>query len=341
MKKRVLIVGSGWYGLHVARTLKSNGHNVVVIDSSSSIMSGAASRNQLRLHQGFHYLRSFRTRSQAQIGFKIFMKEYEFLTKEVRHNMYAASATQSHLDMGTIRQIMSGQGMSFVESNVEQASFIEGVEGLWTCDERIISPDASATFFTAYLRDDLRLQTSLQWKGSFENTFENYDRDFDYFIDASYGGLSPLKGVIYEATLIAGFSANALPFGALTLVDGPLFSIFPTEKEFFFSFSHVQHSVLGQFDSRVALNEFLQQNNSLLIEARVGLMREHARAYLPTLQSELDGLAPYFVQRKVKPVGLSDGREVRVSTYGRHASILGGKIDAVFAASEEITDWIS
>lgn len=341
-KKQVLIVGAGWYGLHTALYLKTRGYHVTVVEKGDEILFGAGRWNQLRLHQGFHYLRSMRTRKQAQEGFLRFISEYPDFSVAVESNLYAVPTEESNLDFGTISSILNAENFQFSEVPQSELTFFkrETIEGAWTCQERLVLPHVAREFFSTNLRDDLVLNQEIIWQGDYESTFQHLLGEFDFFIDATYGSLYQFPEAIHEATLLGGFRAEGLPFGALTLVDGALFSIFPTAEDGLYSFSHVTHSVLGQFESRDALSAFMSEGQSALVGERLRKMIEHLEKFLPNLVSEGLVLEPLFIQHKMKPKGRSDNRHVIFKPDGRFSSILGGKIDAVFEGVRGVERWL-
>lgn len=246
---KVLVVGGGWYGLHIAATLLSEGHEVEIWEAEEEVLRGASRQNQLRLHQGFHYLRSHVTRAQALSGFGRFMANYGFLTREVNGNLYTVSERESLLDAQTCHQIMHAEGMNFREVPVEDLAFLRGVSSAWFCDERLIIPSSSRDYFMNLLGTKIKLGRLVEWRGSWEETFETVLGEFDWFIDATYKSLTPPQvSLVYEATLLGSVSLSRSLPNAITMTDGPLFSIYPTDQAES-SVSHVSHSILGQFST--------------------------------------------------------------------------------------------
>jgi glycine/D-amino acid oxidase-like deaminating enzyme len=66
---RVGIIGGGWYGCHVASVLREQGFDVIIYERNSQLFSEGSRWNQFRLHQGFHYARSWNTRIETIRGF--------------------------------------------------------------------------------------------------------------------------------------------------------------------------------------------------------------------------------------------------------------------------------
>ena len=109
MKKKIAIIGAGWFGCHIAHQIKKlNKFDIKLYEKEKDIFLGASSNNQNRLHLGFHYPRSKQTRLQSKNGFDKFLKHYYFLTKKIKYNIYGISdSPETLLDYHTFLQIMS------------------------------------------------------------------------------------------------------------------------------------------------------------------------------------------------------------------------------------------
>ena len=74
---KALVVGGGVFGLTSAIELSNNGYLVDVKEKSNTIMGGASSINQYRLHKGYHYPRSKETAQECLDGLYSFKRKYE------------------------------------------------------------------------------------------------------------------------------------------------------------------------------------------------------------------------------------------------------------------------
>lgn len=336
--RNLAVIGAGWYGLHLTMALARSGHNVRLFEANRDIMLGAGSQNQLRIHQGFHYLRDSKTRRQALLNFHEFVHTYGFLTREIVKNTYAVPSVYSLLDANTCELIMHAEAMRF--EALDDISWDVGskIERAWTCGERLFLPNKAREFFKKEIGEIITLESPITWMGTIDKTYSKLHEDFEIVIDATYSGVTPFGGVIYEATLIAEFDADNLPFGALTLIDGPLFSIFPTETLGTFSLSHVTYSKLKQFSDLADADKYLASIslNSDKVTAAILQMRHHVAEFLPQLKPHMESLRPRFIQKKVKPLGASDSRDAHVDFFGNTALVRAGKLDAVFEVEKLI-----
>ena len=98
---RIAVIGAGWYGCHLGRVLIEDGHEVAIFEAQADIFTSASGHTQNRLHQGFHYPRSYRTREQSIQGFRRFTSDYPELSAPLPRNVFAVAETRSVLDFET------------------------------------------------------------------------------------------------------------------------------------------------------------------------------------------------------------------------------------------------
>ena len=90
---KIAIVGTGWYGCYIAEYILDNFKNVEITmyDKNKDFFTGSSYYNQNRLHLGYHYSRSFKTRHLCKETFKLFKEKYYQLIDEVNKNYYIVS----------------------------------------------------------------------------------------------------------------------------------------------------------------------------------------------------------------------------------------------------------
>ena len=96
MKKKIAIVGSGFFGIAAALIL-SKKHEVDLYEKKKTILNGASQANQMRFHQGYHYPRSIETLNEVKKFNKSFIKFYGKDILGKTNNYYAVSKHKSKL----------------------------------------------------------------------------------------------------------------------------------------------------------------------------------------------------------------------------------------------------
>ena len=153
---RIAVIGAGWYGCHIARHLIKAGHSVVIFERDG-IFSGASGNNQDRVHLGFHYPRSAKTRDEIQACYIQFIREYP--TLPVTDNLYAIATDRSLIDYRTYLTICKGSGMGLGYTEVDPSQFgLRGVEGAIRTTERVVDTAAVKRQFEEELEDFIRYE---------------------------------------------------------------------------------------------------------------------------------------------------------------------------------------
>jgi len=87
-----VILGAGIYGLHAAKILSSRGLKIAVVEFDSTPFMRATFVNQARVHNGYHYPRSFSTAIKSSQYFEKFNKEFGFAINNKFEKIYVISS---------------------------------------------------------------------------------------------------------------------------------------------------------------------------------------------------------------------------------------------------------
>lgn len=138
---KIAIIGAGWYGCHLAICLIEHGHDIVIYEKNK-IFSGSSSKNQNRLHLGFHYPRSKKTRDLCKNGYEKFENKYTTIAKNVSANKYYISKN-SILDFETFCGIFNHENIKYVLSN----NNLNNTQGCISVNEKVIDSIDATQFF--------------------------------------------------------------------------------------------------------------------------------------------------------------------------------------------------
>jgi glycine/D-amino acid oxidase-like deaminating enzyme len=94
-RKKICIIGAGWYGCHLALALRKLGYDVTLYEKNHQIFSGVSGSFGIRLHSGLHYPRSEKTREHCRKGFYLFKQHYSELIIELEQALYALGTTDA------------------------------------------------------------------------------------------------------------------------------------------------------------------------------------------------------------------------------------------------------
>lgn len=321
------VIGGGWYGCFVADFLEKQNKPYVLIEKEKSIFTGASKFNQNRLHLGFHYPRSQRTRLECKKGFSWFVKTFPEIISGVDRNYYAIHKN-SFIDFGTYHTIFSAEGYDI---KTVDCTFLQNVEGIITVDEMYIDPVEASSLWMDRGLNILNNCMARMYDGKlFLNGQEV--KDAAGIIDCTWGGmLEPDNGYSEQfMTLVLDRTSSDLDFEALTVMDGNFFSIYPyIENQF--TLTHVQHGVLRS-------SNVTDEEKHQLTEKIISSVKE----VYPDFDNHYS-FKDHFVSRKYKVKNMSADRSVK---FKRHASInnylqiLSGKIDSLFLVEKTLQDFL-
>lgn len=110
MRKKIAVLGGGFYGSHIAITLAKAGHDVTILEKESAIFSGISGKFGVRLHAGPHYPRSKITREGCRDGLIEFLKIYPDLINKHKYSIYGlgkldADGLPSKVDKAHFRKV--------------------------------------------------------------------------------------------------------------------------------------------------------------------------------------------------------------------------------------------
>ena len=138
---KVLILGSGWYGCMIALICKSNNIEYIILDKDY-IFNGSSSKNQNRLHLGYHYPRSPETIKECIEGYHLFNYLFDKYTKDIKYNIYGIEKN-SKVDYKKYKNIFSIKKDKIISEqilkNIELEINKNIVEKTFMCDEKRIN----------------------------------------------------------------------------------------------------------------------------------------------------------------------------------------------------------
>ena len=304
--KRIAIIGGGWVGCHLAMAFRDE-MEVTLYEKNHTLISETSFINQNRLHYGYHYARNAATRRLCVTTFVRFMEDYGDLVHDVENNYYAVSQDESLIDAETI-SIIFGNGP---HSSLDPQAFNHTSLLLATPEKRIDAIGASLYF-------QWRLEPLIKRERIQQCNLQALKQDYDFVFDCTNNTLlKPLPSHFFEAvTMFIYRPKTPLPFGALTYIDGDLFSIYPYNDKCF-SLSHVKHGIMND-------NSLNNADNARQ------LIEQHVERYWPGFADSFDYLFP-TLSIKAKTKDSSANRTPLMRQDENLFSFFTGKIQGIYA----------
>ena len=100
-KYDVVVIGGGFYGSVLALYFSENYKNVLIIEKEDDLIKRASYNNQARVHNGYHYPRSYLTAIRSHDNYLKFIKDFD---KSIYSSFKQYYAIASNLSKTTSQQ---------------------------------------------------------------------------------------------------------------------------------------------------------------------------------------------------------------------------------------------
>ena len=325
---KIAIVGGGWLGCHMGLKLKNN-HDVTIFEKSD-IFNGSSFYNQNRLHKGFHYSRNQKTRKLCYDTFDLFLNDYKHLVEDIPNNYYVIPQDKSLIDFGTFKNIFTHENILFTESNLDSLS---NIEGSIIVDEKYINPVKTKEYFKSILKDNI-VKKEINTKDL--NTFS---KENDLVINVTNNTLQPLLNHYYELSLTLVYNRLIEDnFGSITMVDGPLFSIYPyKDKEY--TITDVQYTPMYTSTNLEDIHKYKDTINNNVINNIKSKIEEKILYYYGGFKTHFE-YKGYYTSIKTKKLSESADRSPTIIHNDNIITCVTGKIQGIYTLENYIQNEI-
>lgn len=330
---KIGIIGSGWYGCHLAYVLSKYGHIVTIFEKEQTIFSGASSQNTNRLHRGYHYPRSKVTRMENMECIEKFIDRYPQFVYGKANNIYGVSQQDSILDWETYKDILRSSNLKYKEIDAEKYGF-KNLQGALICDEYFIDFVKAKSFFENKLKTNIHYNTPVH---SLHETADeivvNKKYHFDLIVDCSYSFFLKteslkIKYELIQLPILKGINNNReLSF---VIMDGHFQSLTPyVLSENHFTLYDVEFSsLLKSNDISDIINSPMSKEQTLMFEKE---MMEKANYYYHNFSKVYEIVGKISTIRATHD-NLDANRKIVCEKESKIIKIFSGKIGSIFQA---------
>ena len=359
-----VVVGGGFYGAAIAVYLaRQRGmKQVMLIERESSLLSRASYNNQARVHNGYHYPRSFTTAYRSRVNLPKFVQDWPEAVKQDFTKLYAIARRNSKVTANQFERFYREIGAKIELASPALRSLFEPrlIEEVFLVEEYAFDSTQLARWAIRELQESgvrIRLNTQAVAIANSANQSLNItlapdgeDREqisARYVFNCTYSGLNQfggdfpgtrtaLKQEITEMALMR--MPPALSDLGITVMDGPFFSVMPFPARGLHTVSHVRYTPHLHWADEPNTNPY-QKLDGYHRDTRVDRMIRDIGRYLPSvLDSEyVDSL--FEVKTILSKNEGDDGRPIlfeKHETLPGCYSILGGKIDNIYDVLEKL-----
>lgn len=364
-KVDALIIGGGFYGCAIAVYLsRQRGFkNILLVEQEAALLSRASYTNQARVHNGYHYPRSFTTAYRSRVNLPRFIKDWPAAVKMDFTKIYCVARRNSKVTARQFERFCREIGARLEPLPKELAGLFEPrlIEAAYQVDEYAFdTKKLSAWAMAALLESGVSLRLGhkvvcMQKKADAyslviqSNNEEKSKTEIDarYIFNCTYSGLNQIAGdfpsiktgLKHEITEMALVDLpSPLRDIGVTVMDGPFFSFMPFPARGLHTLSHVRYTPHAHwidergFDPYTKLSQYEK-------ETRVDRMIRDVCRYIPSMAGAryMDSL--FEVKTVLMKNEGDDGRPILFEKYESFPgcfSILGGKIDNIYDVYEKL-----
>jgi glycine/D-amino acid oxidase-like deaminating enzyme len=348
-----IIVGGGFYGASIALYLKEawKFQNILIVEREDALLKRASYNNQARVHNGYHYPRSFTTAYRSRINLPRFVQEWPFVIKKDFTKIYAIARRNSKVTARQFSRFCQQIGASLhpVPSDIRSLFEPHLIEELFLAEEYSFDAKKLADWAKEELHN-AKVETL------FSSTVEGISKKGSdlcatlkdgtqvvgrYVFNCTYSGLnqlggefgslqSALKQEIAEMALID--VPPVLKNLGITVMDGPFFSMMPFPDRNLHTLSHVRYTPHSFWFDKKGKDPYAHLE-AYEKQTRVDRMIRDVRRYLPAISASSYRDSLFEIKTVLIKNEGDDGRPIlfeKHPTLPRCYSILGGKIDNIY-----------
>lgn len=358
-----VVIGGGFYGVSIALylALHRKQKNVVLVEQEDRLLARASYTNQARVHNGYHYPRSFTTAYRSRINLPRFVQDWPQAVKKDFTKLYAIARHNSKVTAKQFTKFCKEIGASIERADpalcglfnkrliedvflVEEYAFDTTKLEQWAREE-LSKTDITVLYNTkvnSISTDTHNLQVQLT-----DNSGQQQHFSSCCVFNCTYSGLNQYQGdfsgthskLKHEITEMALIDMPApLKDIGITVMDGPFFSIMPFPAKQLHTLSHVRYTPhLNWLDSPT--NNPYRVLDQYHKTTRVDRMLRDVARYIPAIGNARYKESLFEVKTILVKNEVDDGRPILFETYAQLPglySILGGKIDNIYDVLEKL-----
>jgi hypothetical protein len=326
---KICIIGAGWYGCHVAQYLLSKGTEIRILDKETTIFAGASSKNQNRLHLGYHYPRSEETIRECQIGFNRFIEHYGAFVHEFNKNYYLIHDRSKT----SLNDYIKRFNPTLVDLDLEMNNIVKNA---LIVNERHIDNEGVKHMFERRLLPFFETVNNIDLIVGDKTVIVN-GIQYDAIINCTNNQWVPIPlpfTPVYETFCSFVYEIDFEETTAYTVMDGAFFSIFPYDiPKRLYTLTHVNYGVISR-------SEQIEDPDTSIIKSRKNAIESDVFNCMPFLRSKMKYVS-YFLSQKTKYDFEKDDRSIRTFRSGRYLSFSGGKITGIFETEKYLDELLS
>ncbi|WP_312430864.1 FAD-dependent oxidoreductase [Achromobacter sp.] len=359
-----VVIGGGFYGAAISVYLarQRNLKRVLLVEKEAALLRRASYNNQARVHNGYHYPRSFTTAYRSRVNLPKFVRDWPDAVKQDFTKLYAIARRNSKVTAKQFERFCREIGAAIQPADAALRKLFEPrlIEDVFLVQEYAFDSTKLCEWAERELHESgVQVRASTCAKSVARGPANTVQVLLDtlsgrveqvssrYLFNCTYSGLNQLSGdfpgvrtelkqEITEMGLMK--MPRALEQVGITVMDGPFFSMMPFPARGLHTLSHVRYTPHLHWVDKQELDPY-QRLRDYSCESRVDRMVRDVGRYIPAVL-QADHVDSLF---EIKTVLVkNEGDDGRPILFEKHTeipgcySVLGGKIDNIYDVLEKL-----
>ncbi|RBQ29245.1 FAD-dependent oxidoreductase [Aliarcobacter vitoriensis] len=347
----VIVIGAGFFGLRTALFFAKINKKVLILESNSKAFQNASLINQARVHNGYHYPRSYPTALSSHNHYEIFCEEYKTAISGEFKKIYAIAQKNSYINANQFENFCNKIQIPLKEAT----SDIKGLFNRNLIENVYLTKEVA---FNAYIIKEILLQELSKFSNveikyntsvnkiekkekalvltqtgeiySTDNLFNITYASINNLLQNSNFSLLDFKLEFAEIALIK--PPKELKTLGITIMDGEYWSSMPFPTYNCHSLSHVRYTPhYSWFEKEKCINPY--ELLKIKPQTKSLYMIKDASRYVPIIDKAEYIKSLYTIKTIVSRNEDNDGRPIVIKKHNNKPniySILGSKIDNIY-----------
>ena len=350
----VAIIGGGFYGCVIALYLKNIYKNIVLIEKETKLLSRASYNNQARIHNGYHYPRSFVTALRSHTNYTKFISDFKSAVVSKHLMVYAIAAGNSKVNSRQFQLFCKqiGSPITKVPESIKKLFNESLIEDAFLVEEKVFNAaKLRYVLKNKLLKNKIKIVCNTEvsnvkpTSGSIKVNFSKGDFiKSKIVINCAYSNINtilknsnlpllPLKQELAEMPLIK--LPPPLSNMGITIMDGSFFSIMPFPDKKLHTIHHVRYTP-HDFNLNGLSSLNVKQSKYLY-------MIKDIERYIPSFSKAKYKSSIYETKTILFQNEINDARPILFKKNYKIKNfhiILGGKIDNIYDVVEKIEKYL-
>ncbi|TCL34668.1 L-2-hydroxyglutarate oxidase LhgO [Azotobacter chroococcum] len=360
------MIGGGFYGSVIAVYLaRQRGlRHIALIEREPALLSRASYNNQARVHNGYHYPRSFTTAYRSRVNLPRFVRQWPEAVKQDFTKLYAIARQNSKVTARQFERFCREIGARLQPATPTLRALFEPhlIEDVFMVEEYAFDATRLASWAERELQAcGVRIRYETQAtaifrgaNGTLQVTTETNrgvreSLSCRYLFNCTYSGLNQFQGDFSRTRTglkqeIAEIALVRMPSPlqglGITVMDGPFFSLMPFPSRGLHSLSHVRYTPHLHWDDAPGIDPY-RKLKGYAHESRVDRMLRGVARYMPGMLEATPVDSLFEVKTVLVKNEGDDGRPILFEQHHELPScysVLGGKIDNIYDALDKLDE---